>query len=499
MKILIDPISTNDPPFCSAHYKMQLLMKYALDQREDLFFYYMIPDPERSHGSFQDDDGWLLQHPRVRYLPYATDSDRMREYARVPPDLEQAVAFNGPYWDWDVIITGRSTQVPTLRTWMTRSGRSWQRGAIIEDEFPIMSFKSRVNQAFPWSQDLQALNGYLASDKTLMFSMSSKEQILKTAREWLAPSKVRALDERITPCVPRMFDNLQTKPWDYVNKVATGDKPLTVGYTQRLSGIVERKDDVLDTFLRLYAKEGNRIRLIVTSNSRVVDRYQNHPQFGHVQIHRAPRDEFWRIMREEADVVLTASPDEDYPLSLIEPVTLGVPLIALDAPYVRPTFGKDYPFIVSNAKQMYGMVKAFMSDYAGMYETFTTWFDNWFRPEMARRNDLWFPLIVLDFLDRFQDSRRQKMLGNDNRVVSQILGWVAEKGCSEFTFDEVLSDLDARNEISHLYDTFKKHYLQKSFSLSPNFNDYRVPLIEKHGWEDASTTVGHLRKVQNYL
>jgi hypothetical protein len=498
VKVLIDPVHTNDPQYCSANYKMQTLMRWVLERRDDVFFYYLLPDPERSVGRWAIDHDWLLQHPNVRYLPVAGDPDRMREYARVGPDLEDALAFNGSNWDWDIVLTGRSTQLATFRMWMTRAKRHWMRMALIEDEFPIMSFKKRVTQPCPEASDLQSLSGYVAADRAYIFSMASRGLILNEARKWLAPSRVRELDTKLVTAISRTFDEVRCK--DDATVRATADRaqgdqqrPLTVAYTQRLSGKVDRQDDVLDTFFRHYALHGgeDRLRLLLTSNSRVVDRYAIE-RFSHLEVQRAPRQEFWRLMREEVDLILAMSPDEDYPLSLIEPVALGVPLIVLDAAYVRPTFGKDYPFIVKGAGEAYAMMREFARDYAGCYATFRQWSEGWFQPEMQRRNALWFGHLFMADLERHEAFLKERWAGSDNQIVNEVQAWAERHGRHELTLAEALEGLDREKVLRNLYAIFRKSRHALAYAMAPNFNEYRQILIHGRGWRDASTSVGHL-------
>jgi len=500
MKVLIDPIHTNDPQFCSANYKMQTLMRWVLEQRSDVFFYYLLPDPELSHKSWATDHDWLLQHPNVRYVPVPCSHDRMHEYGRINPVLEDALAYKGELWDWDVLLTGRSTMAAVMRMWMTRAARSWQRRLLVADDFPIVSFKKRVFQPDRAAGDLLALTGYMAADRSYIFSMASRALILNEARKWLAPSRVKTLEGKLVTAISRTFDVVRCKDEAVVQATAARalalpPRPLTVACTQRLSGKVDRNDDVLDTFFRQYAYHGGegRLRLLLTSNSRVVDRYETE-RFSHLEVKRAPREEFWRLMREEVDLIVAISNDEDYPLSLIEPVTLGVPLIIGDAPYVRPTFGKDYPFIVNGPVEAYAQLREFALDYAGAYEKFRQWHEAWFQPEMQRRNALWFGHLFLDDLEAHRQLLDQRYASSTNRVVDDLTDWAGRHGKTAFTMAEALRELDREKRIGHLYTVYCKSRAATSLAMTANFNEYRQVLIHGRGWRDASITVGDFER-----
>lgn len=479
MKILIDPIHTNDPQLCSCNYKMQTMMQAILEAREDVFFYYLIPDDENS-TKWDIDYKWLIQDPRVKYIKIPVDIDRMREYARINSHLEDIFAYNGEYWDWDVLITARSTQIANIRTWATRRNRSWERCIIIDDEFPIMSFKPRANLPSIQTADMQALTGYMSAEKSLIFSYFSREQIIKTARKYFTPSNVRELDKKVVTANSRKFDKFELKNPKFIKDVSSGKKSFKCCYTQRLSGKVDRQDTVLELFEKQWIMHGGKdnIEFICTTNARVADAYQH---IKHLNVKRCNRDEFWDTMRNEAALIFAASEDEDYPLSLIEPVVLGVPIIILDTPFVQPTFGKDYPFLCKSVPQMYTYIREFYHDYEGMYAKFAEWHKNSFTPMMEERNNDYFVPTVLETIAQHEEVLKEKYGGKTNEVVDLILEYAQVKGLTEFTMEEALKYLDEEGKLNHLFDVYKKDRLGLSFSIGTNFNSYRQMLMYSHG------------------
>ena len=119
---------------------MQTMIRYLLERRDDLFFvYYLLPDSETSGGSWTIDHDWLIATPRVRYVPVSVDPDRMKEYARCSkPTSRTPSPTTGRCGISTCCSPARSTQVPTLRMWMSRSNRAWTKAIVIDDEFPIM-------------------------------------------------------------------------------------------------------------------------------------------------------------------------------------------------------------------------------------------------------------------------------------------------------------------------------------------------------------------------
>jgi hypothetical protein len=489
MRILIDPVTTNDPEYCSAHYKMQLLTRHLVDAIPNCFVYYVLPEPQ----PWEVNHEWLFQHPNVKYLTIKQTRDRMKEYHRFSEAREHLYAYNGFIWDWDVVVTGRSLIPSVARAWMTRNNAHASRMVIIEDEFPIMSFKKRVALPSPDSQDFDALSNYLAADKTYMFSMASRGMLLTEARKWLAPSVVRQLEKKIVSATPIQFATPTPKSMDYVESVATGKKQFTCALTQRLSGKIDRRDAVLEAFEKEWIRYGTtQSRIIVTTNSpTVVEAYKDKKPFA--EFMRCNRELFWKIMKEEADVCFSCSTDEDYPLSLLEPLAMGVPAVLWKAEYVPATYGESYPFIVSTDIQMFGMIQAFKDDYKGMYARFLDWFNGWFVPTMSQRNDLWFvPQVVADV--KVHDQRLATALQDkaDQSVVSLLDKWGREHG-NEIRFGDALVDLEKQGKVAHLGDLYHRNREMISYAMGTSWNTYRQGLIHSCGWVDASQETGHLR------
>jgi hypothetical protein len=326
-----------------------------------------------------------------------------------------------------------------------------------------------------------------------MFSMASRGMLLTEARKWLAPSVVRQLEKKIVSATPIQFATPTPKSMDYVESVASGKKQFTCALTQRLSGKIDRRDAVLEAFEKEWIRYGTtQSRIIVTTNSpTVVEAYKDKKPFA--EFMRCNRELFWKIMKEEADVCFSCSTDEDYPLSLLEPLAMGVPAVLWKAEYVPATYGESYPFIVSTDIQMFGMIQAFKDDYKGMYARFLDWFNGWFVPTMSQRNDLWFvPQVVADV--KVHDQRLATALQDkaDQSVVSLLDKWGREHG-NEIRFGDALVDLEKQGKVAHLGDLYHRNREMISYAMGTSWNTYRQGLIHSCGWVDASQETGHLR------
>ena len=88
MKILFDCIVTAEPNRCSTTVQFMTLADMLL-KYENIFIYWPIPD-----RFTEDDMQWYPRSDRVRYFKVPQSKDRMKEYNRIVPELEDILAFN---------------------------------------------------------------------------------------------------------------------------------------------------------------------------------------------------------------------------------------------------------------------------------------------------------------------------------------------------------------------------------------------------------------------
>jgi hypothetical protein len=493
MKILVDPIHTNDPHFCVMNYKMQAMMRHILERRDDIFFYYLIPSKGFDGSEWDVDYTKLLDHPNVKYLELPTCGDRMKEYLQLSPELREYLSIQGPCWDFDILVTARVPMVPIMRQWMNKisSLTKKARRVITVDDMPMLSFKLCVGQIHEDVQDRQTLSGYLAADGNYFISFWEKDASVALAKQHFSPAKVRELANKSYDCSPILVHDLGIKKKKDIETLYRGDRPFTVGYTQRWEKVHRKTEDIVEIMRKhwVYRGQKTKMRFVVTSNSK---------QFGNfnfLEVYRAPREEFWRMMREEVDVILILTIDDDYSMSLIEPLTLGTPAIVKAAKYVKPTLGDDYPFIVTTDTEAYAMVKAFYDDYAGMYQKFVQWQRTTFTRLMNDRNLLYWPDMVLreiqetmgihsEFGKNQKDNPITEALVQDLPVDISIpteLQRAHKDGRIGKDLVKVADDRKDRVRITFNYDEWYR---------------YKLDLVTRHGYVDASTTPGHLKKVE---
>src|SRR5579871_1491144 len=111
LKILCDPVLTAaEPSRCSTYIQFYTFVHRALAARQDVFFYWLVPD-----WVTDQDMAWLPQDARVRYIRVPQHKDRTKEYVTLRDRMDMLIAFNGELWDFDVLVTVRTPIVPLLK------------------------------------------------------------------------------------------------------------------------------------------------------------------------------------------------------------------------------------------------------------------------------------------------------------------------------------------------------------------------------------------------
>lgn len=502
MKVLLDPVMTNDPGHCASTVKMLKLVKHVLAQRSDVFFYWLVP----AEGSaFDKGMDWYIQHPNVRYVPYPYNRDRQREYLRLDRVYEDYVSFYGTLWDFDVLVTNRTSLVPLLKLMMTKRGRTklaWSKQVFLIEDMPIMSFKKKLGTfTHEEVQDLATLQGYLAADQTVISAFWEKDLILRTAREHLLPAKVRALGKSIIESSAILLEKVGLKTKAAIEPMLKGERPFTCAYIGRMVAS-SRPNEIFELMQKNWILHAGRkqLRFLASTQSQVstgdgagaVKRAGRIMIPDFVEVKSLPREGFWDLCRNEIDVYLFMSKEEDYSMSLMEPLTLGTPAILIRDDWSEGTVGKDYPFFVDNFPEAYGLLRAFYDDYPAMYKRFVEWSKTHFEPMMLKRNEVYIGTLFADFLARYEAAERDALDQGcyaDNEVVQLI----AKLG-DDVVVDDAVRELQKAGKLKFLAE-----------KLEPEFRDevvnawqtdwYRVKMgLRAAGFRDASTTTGHFTR-----
>lgn len=495
MKILLDPITTNDPQFCVMNYKMKTLVEYFVEHTDDTFFYWLIPEDECPDGINYDIDwNFFPKTERLKLVRVPVRRDRYQEYLRIADDLQPVFDFNGPLWDFDVLVTARIMQVPFIRVWMHTIGSpTWpMRRIMTVDDMPIMSFKKTVQVCRHQDiQDRLTINGYLAANKNCFISFWEKDETAKYMKRDYSAARVREFLGKSFDTAPSQVGKMKPKKKEIVAAACNKEKPLTVGYTQRWEVIHRKSQDIVNIMEKQWIRHGGsrEMRFVITSNSKAAAGQADKHEW--LEGFRAPREEFWRMIKEEIDVVMIMTICDDYSQSLIEPLTLGCPAIVLDAKYARPTLGDDYPFLVKNDDQAYALLNKFAENYGMMYKKFVDWQQGTFQRIMEERNKVWLPYFVEEEIAISKANTKEWATERDDHPMMQdCIPHAPDELVMSDWFEQLRKDRILKNNLNLHKDKANRH----TFNYHEWYR-YRLDLIARHGYRDASVEPGHLRKV----
>lgn len=495
MKILLDPITTNDPQFCVMNYKMKCVVEYLVEKYDDVFFYWLIPEQKAADiGEWDVDKSWFPHPDRVKLIEVPVNKDRYSGYLRMNDAIFAQINYRGFLWDFDMVITARVIQAPFMRVWMHKTGTVTHtlRRIVTVDDMPVMSFKKCVNLTRDMGlQDRLTINGYLAANRNCFISFWEKDEVAKWMRRYFSAAMIREFLGKSYDTSPILVEAPTLKPKAFVKAAHTQSKPLTVGYTQRWEVVHRKSADIIEIMEKQYAYHAHKrpMRFLVSSNSKGAQNAISKKPW--IEGIRAPREEFWRIMREEVDVILILTVDDDYSMSMIEPLMLGTPAIVLDAQYVKPTLGADYPFIVKNDTEAYALLNMFAEDYVGMYARFAKWQWGTFKDLMLERNKVWLAYQIEAEMMLYRQELASYGIAKEDHPVTTVL--VPDFPDDFVMDDEVIRAFKEKRLTDNLYDIRANSRYRQNFDYHEWYR-WRVDLISRHGYVDASPKPGHLRK-----
>lgn len=484
IKILIDPIYTGYVNKCASAVKhlrcVQRLMEYA----DDVFFYWLVPD-----NMTDEEVEWLPISDRITYIPMPYFEDRYKEYWHSSEEWRRLVSFNGSHWDVDVVVTNRTSLTPYLKWAMVRPGGmlSWSKRVFLIEDMPTMSFKMFIPQSSEREGDISSLAGYLSADKTCISAYWEKKHIIDIGRRYLSAASLRYLSNTIVEATHHAHSVPMLKSPEALQLIATKQKKFTISYAGRM---VNRDfvDDSFDILLKHWILGGNDVRILLCTVSKNFGRVK-HPAVDKLEVFHPNRDEFWRIMREEADVGVFMSRDEDYSMVMMEPLMQGTPLVLYRAEHAIASVGEDYPFFVNSVKEGFAVVKKFRTHYLEMYEKFSQWSQTSFKSLLEERNKSYLPDYLVDTCETWRGSlatEGRSLLNND---IVQLIASKAQKGIP-FHVVEVIKSLEKEGKIRG--DISSKENTQFDglrITFSTHFDVYRVGLLGM-GFKDAAPQPG---------
>jgi hypothetical protein len=485
MKVLFDCILTAVPGKCSSNAQFVVLAELLL-KNEDTYIYWPLPDWVTAEE--------MLDYPvsdRIKYIPAPQSKDRMREYNRISPALEKMLAFDGSSWDWDVLVTVRTAQVPMMRVICTSpravGRRDWSKKIIVIEDMMILSLKPTVIQSNEPVQDRMTIEGYFAADIVLMPAYHQKAWVQSIAKQHFSAARVRELDGKIREVCHLRMDSYALK----TEHVYKGETKMNVAFVGRLERVNARLDTINEILSSQFIFHGPKVHPFICTVSPEGSPGEAKIDLGAVDILRPNRKEFWQISKEKMDLAVFFHIDVELNMSMLEPLSFGVPVIVKKAPWSIGMLGNRYPFFVDNATQAYGFVNAFAEDYAKQYEIFSEWYTNWFLPTYERRvtEDSLYEHLLKEIYEPVPDMHlKLGVSGRGNEVVKLL----NKHGGEDLRILELIKQLGT----THLRTLAGKAANTKELGLiwAANWNDTRLALKTFYGFEDAGTDLGHLKR-----
>jgi hypothetical protein len=366
----------------------------------------------------------------------------------------------------------------------------WSKEFWVLEQMPLMSFKKTVAKIDPVVQDRYTLLGYQTADHVLMMAPHEEIEIFKTAREHLVPSAVVEMKKHFRQVIPLPLPKADLLAEERMFK---GDGQFCLAYVGRFPRSGANLDKIYEVMTKSWImRKGESVRLLCMSNTGG----GTMPPPKHMEVKIAGREEFWHTAREEMHLIVMMHEDAEFHMSLMEPMSFGVPAVLLEKPWAVSLLGPDYPFYAKGVVQAYAIVKQFYDDYAGTYAKFRDWHVNWFQPTYERRyaKDMMYP--VLDSFLADYEAKNTRQLVSSSVSTGDIVQLLAQSG-DELLIKDGAKKLSQEGKIvlqSTHFDPDVYNKLATTWSLS--WNSYRLGL-KALGYVDASTTTGHMRRVKS--
>jgi len=456
----------------------------ALKYRDDVFFYWLIPDTKD-----EEDLAWLPVSDHIRYIKMDYFEDRYKEYWHASEKYRRLISFSGELWDIDIVLTNRTHLVPFIKWSLHRPQDvlKWSKHVVLIEDMPIMSFKMFIAMSTDREGDLATLLGYLSANKTCISAYWEKRHILKIGRDFLSAASLKYLSDTIMEsCSHKGAPKL--KPPEVIARTVNKEKKFTISYAGRM---VNRDfvDDSLDILLKSWIIGGDNVRMILCTVSDGFGRV-GHDAINYIEFMRPNREEFWRIMREDSDIGVFMSRDEDYSMAMMEPLMNGTPLVLHRSEHAVASVGEEYPFFVNTTTEGFSIIRQFREDYAKMYKRFSEWSTQHFAPLLLRREKDYLPDRVIESMKNWQQVMES---ANETTTKNAIVKLIAERvGDEPFNLITEMKKLEKDKSIKYnITSKTEDQFDSLRLVFSTHFDVFRVGLL-KRGFKDASTIPGDM-------
>ena len=491
LKVLLDPVYTNYPRKCASAFKMKQIALHLLEKDETTLIRWKVP------AWLEDEDlDWLPKDERIQYHRVDVSKDRMKELYDVGSHVSEYTMYNGKYWDNDIIITNRTAQIPLMRMQLYRPvvGRQvsrWSRKIICFEDMPTMSFKGNVCMCDDQATDLQTIAGYLSADAVAICAYWEKKEIINTARKTHSAAALKMLDSVIFESTPIIVEKTNLKSVDFV----TGKRPtFSIAFAGRMV-VGHNFESMFDTMAKHWiyrAGHDRRVECIISTQSAGWGRVKL-PSF--VNVLMLGREQFWDLMINKVDIGIFLSTEEDYSLSLMEPLILGTPYVVIRCPWAEASLGKDYPFFINSPSDAYAVIREFYNDYPAQYAKFAKWSKESLQPLLRSRNAVSHNSIVDNVIKEFKAQKaayESKVPNKKSDILRLMADEIETLPSGPFYMNDIFSALSKKG-ILRTFD--KKMEINETvrMSFSTDFNMIRHD-IHAYGYDDYGFEPGWFMK-----
>lgn len=484
MKILIDPLYTNRSLLrCATNFVFKKTAEYMLRELPGSSVYYVVPDTEYENNSFIIDDKFDIEGVVCR--KQECYRDRYKEYFYLKRAWVDDFAFWGECYDWDVLLTARSTCIPMIRMLTEKSHSRPSRKVVIFDPLPLLDFKRTVD--IGGDLRLQTLAGYMNSDLVAVNTGHERSGVLAAARELLSTAAISRLQEKL---VVKYIAPIQReeKP-DAKREWFIKTDPFKLVYTQRLDKSERRPEDAFDAMMYAFVtRDGIKTEAYTNTAAGIEDGdfvHWNDHKYSQIDMYQPKRQEFYEKLKV-AHVFVSFSIEEGLPLSLYEAITHGVIGVVAREPWSEDMFGKDYPWLVSNPEEATHKIRWIKDNREQAYDMFLDWYWNKFKKTHDSRGDF-LPFLrdrILEWEKSTKETIQEKHKNSDPENLTKIIIDYTKGRSGRVNLIELLKEMKKDGRLTMDFNRLER-LDPFSVPLSRNTSLHKTVLELRHvyGWK----------------
>jgi hypothetical protein len=371
-----------------------------------------------------------------------------------------------------------------------RSGGGYAnlRTIIVLEDMPMFQYKTKALVMGQYSE-MACLHGYMQADHVILNDFWQRKHLLDAAGVYCSPAVRMQLAAKIENCSPVLVENFALKTKEFVVGQHKHTKEFVISFSGRMIN-AHHLEEIFELMMKHFALKSD-VKCLVTTQSLGTGRVRME-DYRFVEVIKADRDTFWDIVKNRSSVGVFFSEDQDYSLSVLEPIILGLPVLLYKCEWATKSIGENYPFYFSNMKEAYVHIQSFYKDYAGTYKKFAEWYRAEFQPIMEGRNEVYLPYRMAVLIRDIQEKKKKiHRMGEFDSGMYRL----AMKKKGPFDFLALLKDCDKEGLSSSMKSWLRGFEINSKlrWAMFPVIHSMRQGLLN-NGFTDASTTPGLLVK-----